>query len=66
MQNCLERLEGHEMTGMFGMPLEQLEWLECLECLVGHTDGFLEDFLAFYAWNFFSGTWNEGLFALCM
>ena len=24
-------------------------WLECLECPVEHTDGFLEDLLAFYA-----------------
>ena len=51
-------------TGKTGMPgmSERLEclwrnWsclckdlqLECLECLVRHTDGFLEDLLAFYA-----------------
>ena len=33
-------------TGMSGMSLEGL---------VRHTDGFLEDLLAFYAYNFFSG-----------
>ena len=30
------------------MPLEGLA-AECLECPVEHTDGFLEDLLAFYA-----------------
>ena len=52
------------MSGKTGMPgiSERLECLwsnwsclckdlrrECLECLVRHTDGFLEDLLAFYA-----------------
>ena len=31
-----------------GVPWKVL-WLECLECPVEHTDGFLEDLLAFYA-----------------
>ena len=39
------------MTGMSGMPLEGLAAGMpgmSLEGLVGHTDGFLEDLLAFY------------------
>ena len=43
-------------TGKTGMSLEGF---------VRHTDAFLEDLLAFYAQNFFSGIWNEGVFALC-
>ena len=40
------------MTGMSGMPLEGLAAGMpgmSLDGLVGHTDGFLEDLLAFYA-----------------
>ena len=40
------------MSGMSGMPLEGLAARMpgmSLEGLVGHTDGFLEDLLAFYA-----------------
>ena len=40
------------MTGMSGMPLEGLAARMpgmSLESLVGHTDEFLEDLLAFYA-----------------
>ena len=40
------------MTGMSRMPLEGLAAGlpgMSLECLVGHTDEFLEDLLAFYA-----------------
>ena len=36
------------MSVMTGVPLEGLV-AECLECPVEHTDGFLEDLLAFYA-----------------
>ena len=46
------------MSGMSGMPLEGLAAGMpgvFLEGLVRHMDGFLEDLLAFYAYNFFSG-----------
>ena len=46
------------ISGMSGMPLEGLAAGMpgmSLEGLVGHTDGLLEDLLAFYAYNFFSG-----------
>ena len=58
-----------KMTGRSKMTGMSLEGLAAgmpgmsLEGLVRHMDEFLEDLLAFYAWNFFSGM---KVSALCM